>query len=92
MKQTGATRPSSRRGSVRLPHQPADWEEFRRRYRAELAARPELWQPLLEAAKTADVTLLFSARDLEHNHALVLKAFLEERLKRGRKRRSSSLS
>ncbi|HLX72440.1 MAG TPA: DUF488 domain-containing protein [Verrucomicrobiae bacterium] len=66
-------------------HDPAKWEEFQRRYRAELSDKPENWQPLLEAAKDGDVTLLFSAHDVEHNNAVVLKAFLEGRLgKRGR--------
>ena len=62
-------------------HEPAKWLEFQRRYRAELSARPEIWQPLLDAAKAGKLTLLFGARDLEHNNAVVLKAFLEERLK-----------
>jgi len=39
--------------------------------------------PLLAAAKTGAVTLLFSAHDLEHNNALVLKKNLEEQLKYG---------
>ena len=64
-------------------HDPAKWREFQRRYRAELDARPEPWQPLLEAAKGGNLTLLFSARDTEHNNAVVLKAWLEERLKAG---------
>src|SRR5579871_2408287 len=63
-------------------HDPAKWKEFQRRYRAELSDSPENWQPLLEAARNGDVTLLFSAHDMEHNNAVVLKALLEERLKR----------
>jgi uncharacterized protein YeaO (DUF488 family) len=59
-------------------HEPAKWEEFQRRYRAELDARPEAWQPLLQAAHRGAVTLLYSARDTEHNNALALKAYLEE--------------
>lgn len=64
-------------------HDPAKWEEFQRRYRSELKAKTETWQPLLAAAKIGAVTLLFSAHDLEHNNALVLKTFLEEQLKYG---------
>ena len=37
-------------------------------------------QPLLDEAEQGDVTLLYSAHDTEHNNALVLKSFLEERL------------
>ena|SRR5579864_979461 len=68
-------------------HDPAKWKEFQRRYRAELTDERETWQPLLDAAKGRDVTLLFSAHDLEHNNAVVLKSFLEQRL-RGKTRRT----
>jgi uncharacterized protein YeaO (DUF488 family) len=61
-------------------HDPDKWEEFQRRYRAELESNPESWQPILEEAKLSDVTLLYSARDTEHNSALLLKSFLEEQL------------
>ena len=64
-------------------HDPAKWKEFERRYRAELDARPESRKPLLEAARAGKITLLFSARDTEHNNAVVLKARLEEQLKTG---------
>jgi uncharacterized protein YeaO (DUF488 family) len=60
-------------------HDPARWEEFQRRYRAELDAHPEVWQPILEAARQGDVTLLFSARDTQHNNAVALKAYLEDK-------------
>lgn len=63
-------------------HDPAKWKEFQRRYRAELADKCETWQPLFDAAKDGDVTLLFSAHDLEHNNAVVLKSFLDQRLRR----------
>ncbi len=62
-------------------HDPAKWREFQRRYFAELEARPESWEPLLEAARQGTVTLLFSARDDEHNNAVALKAFLERKLR-----------
>lgn len=76
-------------------HDPRRWEEFCRRYEAELEARPEVWQPLLEAAKRRPVTLLFAARDREHNNAVALKAFLEGRLaasSRDRKKKQRSRS
>jgi uncharacterized protein YeaO (DUF488 family) len=63
-------------------HDPARWQEFQRRYRAELEANPEAWEPILEAARQGEVTLLYSARDTEHNSALLLKSFLEERLRK----------
>jgi uncharacterized protein YeaO (DUF488 family) len=61
-------------------HDPARWQEFQQRYRAELHANPDAWKPLLEAARQGDVTLLYSARDTEHNSALLLREFLEEHM------------
>jgi uncharacterized protein YeaO (DUF488 family) len=63
-------------------HDPAKWDEFQRRYRAELEANPDAWQPILQAAKKGNVTLLYSARDTEHNSAILLKAFLETRVRK----------
>jgi uncharacterized protein YeaO (DUF488 family) len=60
-------------------HDPAKWEEFQRRYRAELAENLAAWQLLLDAVKPGNITLLYSAHDTEHNSAVVLKAYLEER-------------
>ena len=59
-------------------HDPAKWDEFQRRYRTELESNPETLQPILEEARRGDVTLLYSARDMEHNSARLLKSFLEE--------------
>lgn len=56
-------------------HDVAKWEEFQKRYRAELESNPEAWRPIAEAAEQGNVTLLYSARDTEHNGALVLKSF-----------------
>jgi len=61
-------------------HDPEKWKEFQKRYRAELKANSDAWQPLLEAAKQGDVTLLYSAKDTEHNSALLLKEFLEKQM------------
>jgi len=62
-------------------HEPAKWKEFQRRYFAELDKKPEAWEPLLEAAAEGDITLVFAARDLEHNNAAALKTYLEKRSK-----------
>ncbi len=59
-------------------HDPAKWAEFKKRYHAELKSNPQAWKPILAAATHADVTLLYSARDTEHNSALLLRDFLEE--------------
>ena len=64
-------------------HRVERWEEFRRRYRAELDANPAAWQPILEAAKPRTVTLLYSAHDTAHNGAVVLRDYLADQAKLG---------
>jgi len=61
-------------------HDPAKWDEFQRRYFAELDRNRKAWQPLLEAARRGNITLLYGARDMEHNNAVALKAYLEKQL------------
>lgn len=65
-------------------HDPEKWDEFERRYFAELDSRPEAWTPLLKAAEQGSVTLLYSSHDREHNNAVALKAYLEAKLGDGR--------
>jgi uncharacterized protein YeaO (DUF488 family) len=61
-------------------HDVSKWHEFQRRYRAELDHNPGAWAPLLEAAQAGNVILMYSSRDTEHNNAVVLRAYLEEKL------------
>jgi len=58
-------------------HDPARWEEFQDRYRDELERSGELLERLRAEAKKETVTLLFAAKDVEHNNAVVLKKLLE---------------
>lgn len=57
-------------------HDVAKWPEFKKRYLAELRANPEPVKQLRELAKHETVTLIYAARDEEHNSAVVLKQFL----------------
>ena len=61
-------------------HDPARWDEFVRRYRKELQApeQQELLSTLSEQAAHGALTLIYGARDTEHNEALVLRDVLEE--------------
>ncbi len=60
-------------------HDPRKWSEFQRRYFVELDAKPETLQPIRQALeKGQDVTLIYGARDTEHNNAVALKRYLEE--------------
>jgi uncharacterized protein YeaO (DUF488 family) len=67
-------------------HQEERWEEFRRRYRKELAANADAWEPILDAEERGTVTLLYSAHDVLHNGAVVLRDYLMERQARRRRR------
>ena len=57
-------------------HDPAKWDEFRRRYFVELESNPDAWHPIIEAARQGTVTLIYSSHDTEHNNAVALKEFL----------------
>ncbi len=58
-------------------HDPQKWGEFKKRYFAELDGRsPELEQLRKRTGKQV-VTLVFSARDIEHNQAVALKEYME---------------
>ena len=59
-------------------HDPELWDEFLKRYFAELQDKREIWNPLVERAQKGSVTLLYAARDKEHNNALALKLFLDK--------------
>jgi uncharacterized protein YeaO (DUF488 family) len=54
-------------------HAPARWEEFRHRYAEELHRNQSLLEELRARALHRRITLVFSARDEAHNHAVVLK-------------------
>ena len=63
-------------------HDPKKWEEFRKCYLKELEQKEEYVQGLLEKAREKDLTLLYAAKDESFNNAIILKEYLESRLKR----------
>ena len=54
-------------------HDPARWPEFKKRYVGELRKKMELVEKLRSEAKKGTITLLFAAKDVEHDNAVVLK-------------------
>jgi uncharacterized protein YeaO (DUF488 family) len=64
-------------------HDPARWKQFEQRYWKELKAKQAAVDLLASKARRGAVTLVYAARDQEHNGALALKEFLELRKKRG---------
>ncbi|MEO7205483.1 MAG: DUF488 family protein [Steroidobacteraceae bacterium] len=59
-------------------HEVERWIEFQRLYKQELNANPSLWSPILDVSGRGAVTLLSSARDREHNGAVVLGDYLAD--------------
>ena len=57
-------------------HDPEKWSEFQQRYRAELKDNPGLAE-IRALVREGKVTLIYGAKDAEHNQALVLKEVLE---------------
>jgi uncharacterized protein YeaO (DUF488 family) len=57
-------------------HEPSRWNEFRRRYRAELSGKPAVVEELKQIARKGPVTLIFAARDEARNEAVVLRDLL----------------
>ena len=66
-------------------HDPDRWEEFRRRYFAELDANRKAMEPLRDALKEGTVTLVYGAKDEEHNNAVALRDYLEHAKSRAEK-------
>ena len=54
------------------------WGEFKKRYRRELSANREVAIDLRKQLGRKKTTFLFAVKDSEHNHAVLLKAFLEK--------------
>lgn len=58
-------------------HDPAKWPDFCERYQAELKEKKEAVDLLKEKRASGTLTLVFSARDTEHNNAVALRKYLE---------------
>ena len=57
-------------------HDPSKYQEFKKRYIKELEPKSEILERIKKEGKKDTVTLLFSAKDVEHNNATVLKEIL----------------
>ena len=61
-------------------HDPVKWEEFKRRYFAELESRREAVEKLLGTVSKDPVTFLFSSKEAKLNNAVALKEYIEAKL------------
>lgn len=57
-------------------HDPEKWDEFRKRYRTEIRENKDAFDELKRAA-TDNATLVYGAKDTEHNNAVVLQECLK---------------
>jgi uncharacterized protein YeaO (DUF488 family) len=60
-------------------HNPSRWTQFCEQYRAELAENAEVLATIVERTKSGRVTLVYAARDQEHNNAVALRDVIEAR-------------
>lgn len=60
-------------------HNPDRWEEFQQKYLQELREHPEAWERIVATAREQKVTLLYAAKDEEHNNAVVLRNYLRRK-------------
>ena len=60
-------------------HDPNKWEQFKKRYAAEMKNKSDLiWKIKQLEEKKGTVTLVYSARDPEHNQAIALNPYLQK--------------
>lgn len=62
-------------------HNPARWTEFKKKYHRELQTNPRALEAIQAYIRGEVVTLLFAARDEDHNNAVALREYLGEWLK-----------
>lgn len=61
-------------------HDPEKWDEFQQKYKKELKDNSEILQTLIEIIENKkNITLLYAAKDTEHNNAIILKRILGTR-------------
>ena len=71
-------------------HVPERFDEFRARYRDELGEQAELLTELRERARHERLTLVYAARDREHNNAVVVREVLRSASPDAAKRTASA--
>ena len=59
-------------------HDTDKWDEFKKRYAGELKGNEEAVKKLREIIEGGRVTLIYGAKDEQHNNAVVLKQYMEE--------------
>lgn len=60
-------------------HDPDKWEEFKKKYKKELKEQKDLIDQIKKDSDGHNVTLLYAAKDEEHNQAVVIKEYIENK-------------
>ena len=60
-------------------HEPSKWEEFKKRYFAELDGQPDAVRELQQRCRRKSCTFLFSSKEAEKNNAVALKEYFQIR-------------
>lgn len=60
-------------------HDPDKWEEFKKKYKKELKEQKDLVDQIKKDSDGHNVTLLYAAKDEEHNQAVVIKEYIENK-------------
>ncbi len=61
-------------------HDPEKWEDFKKKYFKELKDKKQYVDKLVQKAKDKRITLVYGAKDEEHNNAIALKEYLKEKI------------
>ncbi len=63
-------------------YDPLKWDEFKKKYKKELDEKPEEIESFIKSLEEHKrVTFVYGAKDTKHTHALVLKKYVEKRIK-----------
>src|SRR5260370_32736074 len=68
-------------------HDVTRWPEFKKRYEGELRANPDVVRELQEHCRKGSTTFVYAAHDEEHNSAVVLREFMQRRVRTKHARR-----
>jgi uncharacterized protein YeaO (DUF488 family) len=63
-------------------HDPSKWEEFKKRYFAELDRNPEALEPLLEILRNETITFVFASKEETYNNSAALRKYVENTYKK----------
>ncbi len=70
-------------------HDPKKWGEFKRRFLSELRGKQDQVDGIIKAARKGTVTLLFGSKEERYNNAVVLKEYIDTRMKPAERKKAA---